>query len=140
MNERSLSVSPVIEPFAGGVIGLGIGYTVAPRKYSLQRLLILKEDRFDKIYSKDLADNMSTKEKLALEDIKNARKNYRESRNLVVNQVRTTARSWQQKFAKVAVPEELTNAYKESRESLQKAVKETNYIELRMERGGRPLS
>ena len=50
MSESSLVINPAIEPFAGGVIGLGVGYSLAPRKYSLKRLLILRKDVFDKIY------------------------------------------------------------------------------------------
>ena len=130
MSERSLSVSPVIEPFAGGVIGLGIGYTLAPRKYSLKRLLILNDDKFEKIYSKDLAENMSDKESKALAAIKNARKDYRESKNTVINQVRQTAGNWRKKFEKVAVPENMENNLKESKINLQQAMKETDYIEL----------
>ena len=130
MSERSLSVSPMIEPFAGGVIGLGIGYTLAPRKYSLKRLLILQDDKFEKIYTKDLAENMSDKEKSALKAIRNARKNYRESKNTVISEVRKAAKNWQQKFKKVEIPENLTTAYKESRANLKQAIEETNYIEL----------
>ncbi|MEE3348469.1 MAG: hypothetical protein VZR09_00365 [Candidatus Gastranaerophilaceae bacterium] len=130
MSERSLSVSPVIEPFAGGVIGLGIGYTLAPRKYSLKRLLILNDDKFEKIYSKDLAENMSDKESKALAAIKNARKDYRESKNTVINQVRQTADNWRKKFEKVSVPENMENNLKESKINLQQAMKETDYIEL----------
>ncbi len=130
MSERSLSVSPVIEPFAGGVIGLGIGYTLAPRKYSLKRLLILNDDKFEQIYSKDLAENMSPKEAQALTAIKNARKDYRESKNTVINQVRQTAGNWRKRFEKVSVPENMENNLKESKVNLQQAMKETDYIEL----------
>ena len=130
MNKRSLSVSPVIEPFAGGVIGMGIGYTLAPRKYSLKRLLLLREDKFEQIYSRELAVNMSAKEKIALNEIKNARKIYREVRTDVANNVRSAASKWRKLFEKIDVPENLRESHLNSKKSLQQAIKETNYIEL----------
>ena len=130
MSERSLSVSPMIEPVAGGVIGLGIGYTLAPRKYSLKRLLILKEDKFQQIYTKDLAENMSPRESKALMAIKKARADYRTSKSTVINQVKKAAGEWRQKFENVAVPAKMEKNYKESRTNLQQAIKETDYIQL----------
>ena len=130
MSERSLAVNPVIEPCAGAVIGLGIGYSLAPRKYSLKQLLILQNDRFDKIYSNDLVDNMNVRERNALENLKQARQICQNSQKSNFEQIKTTASDWMQKFRKVDVSEDLQISYKTSRESLQKAIKETNYIEL----------
>ncbi len=130
MSERSLSVSPVIEPFAGGVIGLGIGYTIAPRKYSLKRLMLLKQDRFDKIYTKELAENLSQKEKAALDTIKAARKEYRATRTDVMNRVKETAKKWQEKFTKVEISSENLKNYNTNKQNLKKAIEETNYVEL----------
>ena len=130
MNKRSLSVSPVIEPFAGGVIGMGIGYTLAPRKYSLKRLLLLREDKFEQIYSKELAENMSPREKLALSELKEARKLYRKVRTDVTTNVKNTALKWRKLFDKVDIPENLRTSHAESKKSLQQAIKETNYVEL----------
>ncbi|MBR6099042.1 hypothetical protein IKP85_04780 [bacterium] len=130
MSERSLSVSPVIEPCAGGVIGLGIGYSLAPRKYSLKRLLLLQEDKFDKIYSPELTNNMTVREQIALANVRQARQDYRAARSGLVNQVKTTAKNWIDNFNKVPVSKNLRETYETNRTNLQRAVKETNYVEL----------
>ena len=130
MNERSLSVCPAIEPFAGGVIGLGIGYSMAPSKYSLQRLLVLSEDKFEKIYSKELAENMAPGEKIALNNIKRARASYNTVKKEVVTGLKNAAQKWGRMFKQVEVPEYMSTAYSESKQNLKKIIEETNYIEL----------
>ena len=130
MSERSLSVNPVIEPFAGSVIGLGIGYSMAPRKYSLQRLLILKNDRFEKIYSQDLIKNMSERELQALEVISNARSEYRTVKKNISNDIKISAKKWRNIFKQVDIPQQLADAYATNRRNLQKAIKENDYIGL----------
>lgn len=130
MSERSLSVSPVIEPFAGGVIGLGIGYSLAPRKYSLKSLLILKKDSFENIYSKDLRNNLSVREQIALKGLTDAREAYRGSKRSVQNQIKEAAVKWMDKFRKVEVSEDLKTFNQTSRENLKKAISETNYVSL----------
>jgi hypothetical protein len=130
MSERSLSVSSVVEPCAAGFIGLGLGYSVAPRKYSLKRLLLLKEDRFDKIYTQDLQTNLSPREQNALQELRQARQTYRASRKTYADKVKSTAVNWMEKFKQVDVPESLTEAYKTNRENLKVAIAETNYVEL----------
>ena len=133
MSERSLSVNPVIEPCAGGVIGLGIGYSLAPRKYSLQHLLMLKEDTFQKIYSKELEENLSPNEQKALFTLKNARKDYRASKIGFASEVNKTAKEWTGLFKQVDVPQRLTEAYETSRNNLRQAIKETDYVRLNQE-------
>ena len=133
MSESSLVINPAIEPFAGGVIGLGVGYSLAPRKYSLKRLLILRKDVFDKIYSENLISNMTDKEKAAIKNIKKARQDYRASKNQVFEQVRETAAKWKKEFIKVTVPEEMLERYKENRKNLQDAIKSTDYISINKE-------
>lgn len=130
MSERSLSVSPVIEPCAGGVIGLGIGYSLAPRKYSLKRLLVLNEDKFQKIYTPELKENMSIKELKALNALKEARLEFRASRKTVAEQVKNTARNWVAKFIRIQVPNSMQEALITNRTNLTKAIADTNYIEL----------
>lgn len=130
MSERSLSVSPVIEPCAGGVIGLGIGYSLAPRKYSLKRLLLLNQDTFEKIYSNDLKNNLSVREHMALQGLTEARQSYRTSRNGLNNKINEAAVEWMNKFKKVDVSEDLKTFYNSSRENLQKAIQETDYVSL----------
>lgn len=130
MSERSLSVNPVIEPCAGAVIGLGLGYSLAPRKYSLKRLILLNNDTFEKIYSKDLVNNMTLRERNSLESLKMARMAYRESRKSNFEEIKTAAIDWTKKFRNVKVSESLQTAHKTNRANLQKAIVATNYIEL----------
>lgn len=130
MSERSLSVYSAIEPFAGGVIGLGIGYTLAPRKYSLKGLISLDKDTFDKIYSEDLVENLSAADREHLQNIKRARADYESSKRTIVDEVKLKARVWQEKFNKVDVPEEMQKELKENKTNLQKAISDNDYINL----------
>ncbi len=133
MSESSLSINPAIEPFAGGVIGLGVGYSLAPRKYSLKRLLILRKDVFDRIYSDNLISNMTNREKAAVRNIQRARQDYRTSKHQIFEQVRETAARWRKEFVKVDVPEAMINQYNENRKNLQEAIKSTDYINVNKE-------
>lgn len=133
MSERSLSVNPVIEPCAGGVIGLDIGYSMAPRKYSLQRLIILKNDQFEKLYPKELVNNMNEKEVQALQAIQNARREYRAARKVLTDDIKTSARTWKNLFSKVEIPEQMRQAYKANRLNLRDAINETDYTKLNQE-------
>ncbi len=130
MIESSLSVGPAIEPFAGGVIGLGVGYSLASRKYSLKRLLILKDDVFNKIYPDTLIKNMSEKEAAAIENIKSARKDYRYAKNQCTEDVYRTAGQWRKEFNKVEVPQEMLNQCEQNRTNLKDAIKSTDYVTL----------
>ena len=130
MSERSLSVSPAIEPIAGGVIGLGIGYSLAPKKYSLRQLLSMPEDKFEKVYYKNLVENMPDKSKQALSEIKMARIQYTQSKNSVAEHVSGAAKEWRDKFERVEVADKFIHNRDEAKANLQKAIKETDYIEL----------
>jgi len=130
MSERSLSVNPVIEPCAGGVIGLGVGYSLAPKKYSLQKLLTLEEDKFNKIYSKDLESNLKQGEKEALQTIRSARNNYKAAKKISTPEVKVAARDWMILFRNIPVSNKLKKVYLTSKKNLQQAIKENNYIEL----------
>ena len=133
MSERSLSVNPVIEPCAGGIIGLGIGYSLAPRKYALQSLLILNNNRFQKLYPEELIKNMNEKELQALRTIQNARSEYRAARKTLTDDIKTSARTWKNLFGKVEIPEQMKQAYETSRLNLRDAIKETDYTKLNQE-------
>lgn len=133
MSENSLSVNPVIEPFAGAVAGLGLGYVMAPRKYSLKRLILLNQDRFDKIYSNDVVKQMNKKEKEALDKLMIARNDYRKSKLDNIDDVRVVAKNWYSEYKKVDVPQEVYDTYVRTRADVKKAVQESNYIELNKE-------
>lgn len=130
MSEHSLSVNAAVEPFAAGMIGVGMGYAMAPKKYSLKRLLILKPEVLSKIYSDDVVKQMSLKEKEALENILAARDEYKTSKRSNAEEVKRTAKVWYEKFITVDIPKNLQDSYKEARVSLQNAIAGEDYINL----------
>ncbi len=130
MSENSLLISPAIEPFAGGVIGLGIGYTMAPRKYSLKRLLIMNPKRMSQIYTDNVIKQMSTAERKALSAIMTAKDEYKASKRQNAAEIKKTAKTWHDEFKKVEVPAELKENFKQTRLALQDAIQKENFINL----------
>lgn len=130
MSENSLLVGPAIEPFAGGVIGLGLGYTMAPRKYSLKKMLIMNQKKLSEIYSDDVVKQMNSKERQALDKILKAKEIYRSTRTENAQEIKRAARLWHDEFTKVEVPKNLEDTLKESKTKLQEAIKKENYVAL----------
>lgn len=130
MSESSLSISPVVEPFAGGVLGLGLGYSMAPRKYPLKRLLIMKREKLNQIYTPDIIRQMSKKEKSALEAILSAKDEYRASRLQNRDDIKRTAVAWQNKFREIEIPATLREHLTVTKNSLTEAVQKENFITL----------
>ncbi len=130
MSENSLLISPAIEPFAGGVIGLGLGYTMAPRKYSLNRMLILQQKKLSKIYTDSVVKQMNPKERKALDAIMKARDEYKSAKLSNGAEIKQAAQTWYSKFKKVEVPENIMENFNKTRKSLQEAVKQENYVTL----------
>lgn len=62
---QSNTVSPAEVSIMTGIVGAGIGYTIAPRKYNLEQLLTQKPDVFEKTFSKELISNASTDQNTA---------------------------------------------------------------------------
>lgn len=73
-NSVSSYVSPLEVGLMSGVIGGGIGYTLAPRKYNLEQLLTQEPDVFEKAISSNALAKADTSQKSALELITSARK------------------------------------------------------------------
>lgn len=59
MSNAVPSVSPIEIGVASGLLGAGIGYLAAPRKYDLEDLLTQKPDVFEKSIPKELLVNES---------------------------------------------------------------------------------
>ena len=130
MSENSLLINPSIEPFAGGVIGLGIGYTMAPRKYSLKRLLIMNPKKMSQIYSDNVIKQMNTNERNALSAIMTAKDEYKTSKLQNAEEIKKTAKIWHDEFKKVDVPQEIKDNFKQTRSALQDAIQKENFISL----------
>lgn len=67
------TVSPAEVGIMTGIVGAGIGYTIAPRKYNLEQLLTQKPDVFEKTLSKELMSNASPDQHAAHKVLENGR-------------------------------------------------------------------
>ena len=76
MSSNSISsyVSPAEVGVMSGVIGAGIGYTLAHRKYNLEQLLTQEPDIFEKTIPTKVVAHADTSQKTAHELISHARK------------------------------------------------------------------
>ncbi len=72
--DRYTSVSPAEVGIMSGLIGAGIGYTLAPRKYNLEQLLTLRQDVFEKSFQQKLFEKADNTQKTARNAIIDARK------------------------------------------------------------------
>ncbi len=77
--DRYTSVTPAEVGAMSGLIGAGIGYTLAPRKYNLEQILTQKPDIFKKSIPKNLVENSGSKQKAAYNVLKNGRKLIRDA-------------------------------------------------------------
>ena len=68
------SVSPAEVGLMTGMIGAGIGYTLAPRKYNLEQLLTQAPDVFEKSVPKKYLNKATDAQKAAHKSITDARK------------------------------------------------------------------
>lgn len=67
------SISPAETGIVSGVIGAGIGYTLAPRKYNLEQLFTQDADVFEKTLPKKVMEKTSKDQKAAYNLITDAR-------------------------------------------------------------------
>ena len=67
------SISPAEVGMMTGVIGAGIGYTLAPRKYNLEQLFTQEPDAFEKTLPKKVIKKASKEQKAAYDLITDAR-------------------------------------------------------------------
>ena len=73
------SVSPAEVGLMTGMIGAGIGYTLAPRKYNLEQLLTQKPDVFEKSIPKKFLSKATDSQKKAHKLLVEARKSILEA-------------------------------------------------------------
>lgn len=67
------SISPAEAGIVSGVIGAGIGYTLAPRKYNLEQLFTQEPDVFEKTLPQKVIEKASKEQKSAYQVISDAR-------------------------------------------------------------------
>ncbi len=68
------SISPAESGIMSGMIGAGIGYTLAPRKYNLEQLLTQKPDVFEKTIPKMVIEKATEEQKSAYDLLTDGRK------------------------------------------------------------------
>ncbi len=118
MNQYT-SVSPVEVGVMSGVIGAGIGYTLAPRKYNLEQLLTQKSDVFEKSFPKNVIEKAGPSQKIAYNTIV-------EGRNILEEAARTN--TIEAKIAEFAGAPKYLKAYREIKGFLPKARIQTAII------------
>lgn len=130
--ENSVRVSPSIVGAASALVGLGAGYALAPQKYTLERLLMQSEDKFEKVFSTKILKDASVAEKEALSNIKKASRDYFESGQVIKKeQIIPNAKLWHKMVSQVAVPEDVLDDLKLKKKAVLDVVESSNFKALR---------
>ena len=130
--ENAVNISPSISGAASALVGLGAGYAVAPRKYSLERLLMQNEDSFERTFSKETMSTASVAEKEALENLKTASKMYFSSgQKILKDEISPNAKKWYEMISKIPVNKNLVDDVKIKRNLYLKSLEDNKYYELK---------
>ena len=130
--ENAVNISPSISGAASALVGLGAGYAVAPRKYSLERLLMQNEDSFERTFSKETMTNASVAEKEALENLKTASKMYFSSgQKILKDEISPNAKKWYEMISEIHVNKNLVDDVKIKRNLYLKSLEDNKYYELK---------
>lgn len=113
------SVSPAEVGLMTGMIGAGIGYTLAPRKYNLEQLLTQKTDVFEKSIPKKFLSKATDSQKKAHKLLVEARKSILEA---------SKTNTGEAKLAELIRSPKLENAYKAIKSFLPKARVQTAIV------------
>lgn len=113
------SVSPAEVGLMTGMIGVGIGYTLAPRKFNLEQLLTQKPDVFEKSIPEKYLSKAADSQKAAHKSIVEARKS-------LLDAVKTNTA--EAKLAEFVKSPKLENAYKTIKKFLPKARVQTAIV------------
>ena len=127
MSESSLSVEAAIEPVAGGVIGLGVGYSFAPDKFSLREYIAMPKAQFDKFYSQAMSGRLTETQKEALKTLERARSEYIKEKISHNASIRNASTLLRDEFVKIPVSKETELAYKNGKQNLQQAIADVNF-------------
>lgn len=113
------SVSPAEVGLMTGMIGAGIGYTLAPRKYNLEQLLTQKPDVFEKSIPKKFLSKATDSQKKAHKMLLDARKSILEA---------SKTNTGEAKLAELIRAPKFENAYKAIKSFLPKARVQTAIV------------
>lgn len=112
MSQGVPTVSSAEVAIASGILGAGVGYVLAPRKYDLEELLTQEPDIFEKSVSKRNLSKAGKTQKEAYNRIISARKKYFEAVKENCGEV---------KLAKLVRTPALESAYKNVKKFIPKA-------------------
>ena len=130
MSERSLSVSSAIEPVAGGVIGLGVGYSFAPDKYNLQEFIAMPQKKFETFYNRISSQRLTETQKNSLQSLQNARSELAKAKHFGNEDINRANQILKDEFVKIPVSAQNETAHVISRQNLIDAIKTSKYKEL----------
>ena len=88
MGTNTISVSPCGVGAISSGLGLGAGYVLAPRKFTLERLLMQDEKTYDNIFSPKVMEKATKEEINAVDSLKAAAKSYRDSGKKITKEER----------------------------------------------------
>lgn len=130
MSERSLSVSSAIEPVAGGVIGLGVGYSFAPDKYNLQEFIAMPQKKYETFYNRISSQRLTETQKNTLKSLQNARSEFAKARRFGNEDINRANKILKDEFVKIPVSPKNETAYVISRQNLVEAIKSSKHKEV----------
>ena len=130
MENNSLCISPASKIGTGAFIGLCVGTLGKPKKYSLKRILTKSPQYFDETFNSKVLQVMSEDEIKSLNLLKDAGKEYRESGRSQDKKIKSAAKKWHKKFVSISVDPALEQHLANKKEFLQKAIEETDFINI----------
>ena len=132
MGTNTISVSPCGVGAISSGLGLGAGYVLAPRKFTLERLLMQDEKTYDNIFSPKVMEKATKEEINAVDSLKAAAKSYRDSgKKITKEEIRPVASMWHEMVSKVNVEDKFVSDVSRTKARYQQALKDANYIELK---------
>lgn len=133
MTENSTTISPALLGASSAVVGLGAGYLLAPKKYTLERLLTKSMDTFERTFTPEVLKDATAPERASLSSLKNAALEYRASGNEVQKEViGPEAKKWKGLKDAVAIDETLIVKSDAAKAAYKKAWEDSNYKQLQI--------
>lgn len=132
MSTNTVSVSPCGVGAISSGLGLGAGYILAPRKYSLERLLMQNDKTYDRIFSQTAMKNATSEEKKSVENLRQASKTYRDSGIAITKEkIAPEAKTWHDLVKQVNVDDSFVSEVTAKKAQYQQALKDVHYKELK---------
>lgn len=132
MNEKSVLLSPCALGATTSLFGMGGGYILAPRKYTLDRLLMQNDDSFNRHFSEETMRNASKDAQNALVNITKAAKDYRGSgKEILETKIKPNAKTWREMVENVNVNDKFISEAASTKKAYLDALQETSFYELK---------